>query len=109
MSTHKEKAVSYLGSVDWLFHPNYRIGLTLSRNERLPTPMELYYHGQHLATNSFEHGNKNLRKESSNNIELGFAYHTDKWDYKLSLYQNKFRNYIYNECSQPRDLRNTTA
>ncbi|EJS90374.1 hypothetical protein AAUPMC_08037, partial [Pasteurella multocida subsp. multocida str. Anand1_cattle] len=60
-----------MGSVDWLFHPNYRIGLTLSRNERLPTPMELYYHGQHLATNSFEHGNKNLRKESSNNIELG--------------------------------------
>ncbi|MGC6246027.1 TonB-dependent receptor [Pasteurella multocida] len=55
------------------------------------------YHGQHLATNSFEHGNKNLRKESSNNIELGFAYHADKWDYKLSLYQNKFRNYIYNE------------
>ncbi|WP_458796613.1 TonB-dependent receptor domain-containing protein [Pasteurella multocida] len=97
LSTHKEKAVSYLGSVDWLFHPNYRLGLTLSRNERLPTPMELYYHGQHLATNSFEHGNKNLRKESSNNIELGFAYHTDKWDYKLSLYQNKFRNYIYNE------------
>ncbi|MGC7589386.1 TonB-dependent receptor domain-containing protein [Bisgaard Taxon 46] len=97
LTPHKERAFSYLGSVEWLFHPNYRLSLTLSRNERLPTPMELYYHGQHLATNSFEHGNKNLRKESSDNIEIGFAYESDKWDYKLSVYQNKFRNYIYNE------------
>lgn len=59
--------------------------------------MELYYHGPHLATNSFEYGNKDLKKEQSNNLELGLAYQTAQAGYKLNLYYNHFKNYIYNE------------
>lgn len=97
LSTYKQHAFSYSGSAEWLFHSNYRLSVTASHNERLPTPMELYYQGKHLATNSFEYGNRHLKKESSNNIELAFAYNSDYWDYRLSAYQNRFKNYIYNE------------
>lgn len=97
LSTYKQQAFSYLGSAEWLFHDNYRLAFTASHNERLPTPMELYYQGKHLATNSFEYGNKNLRKEQSNNAEVAFAYNSEHWDYRLSAYHNRFKNYIYNE------------
>ncbi|MDO1509120.1 MULTISPECIES: TonB-dependent receptor [unclassified Neisseria] len=97
LSAYKQKAFSYSGTALWDFHPNYRLSLSASHNERLPTPMELYYHGKHLATNSFEHGNKNLKKESSNNFEIGLIHQSEKWDYKISAYHNRFHNYIHNE------------
>ena len=97
LSTYRQKAFSYSGGLLWDFAPYNRLSLTVSHNERLPTPMELYYHGKHLATNSFEYGNKNLKKERSNNFELGFRHDSDKWDVKLSGYYNRFRNYIHNE------------
>ncbi|WP_424405603.1 TonB-dependent receptor domain-containing protein [Pasteurella sp. PK-2025] len=97
LSVYKQKAFSYLGSVEWLYTPESRVSFTYSRNERLPAPMELYYQGKHLATNSFEHGNKNLRKESSDNFELSFAYNGSKWDYRVNVFHKYFNNYIYNE------------
>lgn len=97
LSTYKQNAFSYSGSAEWLFHPDYRFSIAASRNERLPTPMELYYNGKHLATNSFEYGNKNLQKEKSNNLELSFAYNSTYLDYRISGYYNRFKNYIYNE------------
>ena len=59
--------------------------------------MELYYHGKHLATNSFEHGNKALKKERSNNFEIGITHHGTRLHYKISAYHNRFANYIHNE------------
>ncbi len=37
-------------------------------------------HGQHIATNSFEYGNKDLKKEQSNNVELGLGYQAERSD-----------------------------
>ncbi|MDO5058866.1 MAG: TonB-dependent receptor [Neisseria sp.] len=97
LSTNRQHALSYSGTVLWAVTPENRVSFTASHNERLPTPMELYYHGKHLATNSFEYGNKNLKKERSNNFELGLRHISDKWDMKLSGYYNRFRNFIHNE------------
>ncbi|MDO4434489.1 MAG: TonB-dependent receptor [Alysiella sp.] len=97
LSTYRQKALSYSGSLLWDVTPELRLSFTASHNERLPTPMELYYHGKHLATNSFEHGNRDLRKESSNNYEIGLRYAGERWDAKISAYQNRFKNYIHNE------------
>lgn len=97
LSAYKQKAFSYSGTVLWDIQPNFRLSLMASHNERLPTPMELYYFGKHLATNSFEYGNKNLTRERSNNLELGWTYHGDNWHFKGSLYRNRFKNYIHNE------------
>lgn len=97
LSTYSQKAFSYSGGLLWDFAPGHRLSLTASRNERLPTPMELYYHGKHLATNSFEYGNKNLKKERSRNLEIGLSYNGEKWDYKISAYRNRFKNFIHAE------------
>lgn len=97
LSTYEQNAFSYSAATEWYFSANDRIALTFSHNERVPTPMELYYHGKHLATNSFEFGNKNLRKEKSNNIELSLSHESDRLEYKFSAYYNRFKNYIHNE------------
>ncbi|UOO76815.1 TonB-dependent receptor [Neisseria sp. Dent CA1/247] len=97
LSPRKEKAFSYSGTALWNFSLSDRLAFTASHNERLPSPMELYYHGRHLATNSFEFGNKELKKENSNNVELSWRHASDKWDVKLSTYRNRFRNFIHSE------------
>lgn len=97
LSPYDETAYAYSGTLNWFFHPDYQLSFTASHNERLPTPMELYYHGQHIATNSFEYGNKDLKKEQSNNVELGLGYQAERIGYKVSVYYNHFKNYIYNE------------
>lgn len=98
LSTDGGQALSYSGSLLWNITPEHRLSLTYSHNERLPSPMERYYHGRHLATNSFEYGNRKLQKERSNNLELGLMYDAgERWAYKASLYSNRFDNYIHNE------------
>lgn len=97
LSVRKEHARSYSGTLLWDVTPENRWAFTVSHNERLPTPMELYYHGKHLATNSYEFGNKELKKESSNNFEIAWRHASDKWDIKLSTYYNRFSNYIHGE------------
>ncbi|QGM80062.1 TonB-dependent receptor [Otariodibacter oris] len=97
LSAYKEKAVSYSGSVEWFFDDVHRLSFMYSHNERIPSPMELYYHGKHLATSSFMFGNKELMKEKSNNFEIGIDRMEGPVNYKLSVYHNRFDNYIYTE------------
>ncbi|MEG9500032.1 TonB-dependent receptor [Mannheimia indoligenes] len=97
LSPYDKTAYAYSGTFNWFFHPDYQLSFTVSHNERHPTPMELYYHGPHLATSSFEYGNKDLKKEQSNNVELGLSYQGEKFGYKTSVYYNHFNNYIFNE------------
>ncbi len=97
LTPYKSNATSYAMGAIWDINPKLRLDTTFSHNERTPTPMELYYHGKHLATNSFLYGNKDLNKEKSNNGELGLTFKGDKWRVKGSIYANKFDNYIHPE------------
>lgn len=81
----------------WNMTPHHTLSLTYSHNERLPTPMELYYQGKHLATNSLEHGNKDLRKERSDNMEVSLAFEKGDWNYTLTSYYSHFKNHIFNQ------------
>lgn len=78
LSTYKQSTASYAGTALWDITPEYRLSFTYSYNERIPSPMELYYQGGHLVTSSFEHGNKNLTKEKSDNYEIGLTHTGDK-------------------------------
>lgn len=92
---HKSTAYSYAGSLSWQPKDRHKVSLTLSHQERLPNAQELYAHGKHLATNSFDTGNKDLNKEKSNNLDVTWAFSGDKWDFKWSNYYHDFDNYIY--------------
>lgn len=86
---------SYSAAANWEFAPNYKLSLVGSHQERLPLAQELYADGLHFATNTYELGNQNLNKESSNNLELGLHYEKDKLDYHVHVYHNWFDDYIY--------------
>ena len=63
--------------------------------ERSPVPEELYAFGPHGATATFERGSVDADKEVSNNIELGFDHHHQRWSFNASVYYNQIRNFLY--------------
>lgn len=71
------------------------LGLNLSRSERTPTIEELYSNGPHLASYSYEIGNKDLKPELGYSAELSANYNTDGLNLSFSLYDNEFLNYIF--------------
>ncbi|ENX36837.1 hypothetical protein F889_00088 [Acinetobacter colistiniresistens] len=88
-------AFSVSGAANWEFAPNYKLSLVTSHQERLPLAQELYANGGHFATNTYELGDDQLKKEKSNNVELGFHYDDNKFDYHVHVYHNWFDDYIY--------------
>ena len=88
-------AFSVSGAANWEFAPNYKLSLVTSHQERLPLAQELYADGGHFATNTYELGNDQLSKEKSNNVELGFHYDDNTFDYHVHVYHNWFDEYIY--------------
>ena len=62
--------------------------------ERLPSVIELFMNGPHLATGRLETGNPNLKSETSNNFDITFNF--DNGDYYgiASFYINDVDNYI---------------
>lgn len=88
-------AFSVSGAANWEFAPDYKLSFVASHQERLPLAQELYADGGHFATNTYELGNDQLGKEKSNNVELGFHFDNDKFDYHVHVYHNWFDDYIY--------------
>ena len=71
------------------------IRLALSRNQRAPDVVEMFAFGPHLATNAFEIGSRDLRTETSYNVDLGFTFNTDFVDADLNLFYNHYDGYIF--------------
>lgn len=92
---YTKTAYSIATGIHWQFREQHKLSLTASHQERLPNAQELYAHGMHLATNSFEMGNKGLTKEKSNNIDLGISYQGEQFNYYLSGFVYNFDNYTY--------------
>lgn len=83
-----------LGAV-WKFAPQYSLGSTISRTHRLPSAEELYANGVHMATATYELGNENLGKETSDNIDLTLRKYAGATTFSLSAYRNRIDNYIF--------------
>ena len=85
-----------LGAV-WKFAPEYSLGTSLSHTHRLPTAEELFADGPHLATNTYEIGNPNLVKETSNNLDLTLRKFAGRTTFSLSAFHNQIGDYIYSQ------------
>ncbi|MCA1856970.1 TonB-dependent receptor [Massilia oculi] len=83
-----------LGAV-WKFRPQYSLRAGVARSHRLPTAEELYANGMHLATATYEIGNQDLGKETSNNIDFTLRKFEGDTSFSLSAYRNRVANYIY--------------
>nr|WP_241878760.1 TonB-dependent receptor [Psychrobacter sp. PraFG1]UNK05349.1 TonB-dependent receptor [Psychrobacter sp. PraFG1] len=76
--------------------PTTQVSARVSHSERLPASQELYANGAHLATNTWERGNLQLDKESTDGIELSLRYDNNKnFDLSTSVFYNDTDDYIY--------------
>ena len=62
--------------------------------ERLPSSIELFMNGPHLATGRFEVGNPNLNTETSNNFDITFNFDNGDFYGYASFYVTDVDNYI---------------
>jgi len=79
----------------WNFAPDYAASLSLSRAQRMPNAQELYAKGVHLATNTYERGNANLGRETSNSIDLGLRKTLGDARFSVNLFHSRVNGYIY--------------
>ena len=87
----------FSGSVGslWKFTDGYGLGLTGTRGQRAPTTEELYIHGAHHGTATYQTGSNDLSKETSSNVDLALRKTTGAVQWKVNVFHNQFNNYIF--------------
>ena len=73
---------------------NLDISLGYASVERLPSVVELFMNGPHLATGRFEVGDPTLSSETSNNFDITLNYEKDDFYAYASYYITDVDNYI---------------
>jgi iron complex outermembrane receptor protein len=73
----------------------WRAGLSLSHSERAPSIDELFSQGPHGGSQQFLIGDPDLKKETSNGVELSVHQTTGPLHFQGSIYYSRFRNFIY--------------
>ncbi len=76
-----------------------KFGTNISRTGRAPSVEELYSDGPHVATQSFEIGDIDLRSERSWNGEIYARYDSTRFDLSATLYANRFGSFIYESAT----------
>lgn len=89
------RPLSLSGALTLRFTPKTRLTGTLSRPERAPDVQELYSLGPHLATRTYSIGNRNLRTESMQRLDLGLVHDWDGGAVHLNTFRYDARDFIY--------------
>jgi iron complex outermembrane receptor protein len=92
-TSHRGTSMS-AGAV-WTFAPDYSLGFSLSRSQRLPTAEELYANGPHAATRTVELGSVDLDEETSHNAELTLRKFAGRTTFSVSVFRNQVNDFIY--------------
>ena len=71
------------------------IELSYASVARVPSAVELFMEGPHLATQRYEVGNHNLTEETSNNTDLTFTFYGQIFFSELALFKNRVDDYVY--------------
>lgn len=101
LAPKKHRALSYAFALDKDFG-DMRTFVKYARIERAPTAQELYAHGAHLATNSFELGNNSLKAEKLHALSAGVLGQISDYDYQIEGYYHDYGNYIYQKALNDR-------
>ncbi|MFC3076625.1 TonB-dependent receptor domain-containing protein [Phenylobacterium terrae] len=86
---------SLSASALWTFAPGYSAALAISRSQRAPTAQELYARGVHLATNTYEIGDRNLDEETANTVDLTFRKTEGDTTFTVGLFHHRIEDYIF--------------
>lgn len=86
---------NFSASATWHFTERQQLSFALAQSQRAPSVEELFAHGPHPATASYLVGDANLSEETSNNIELGYHWHTDSFQFSTNIFYNQIHDFIY--------------
>jgi iron complex outermembrane receptor protein len=70
------------------------LNLGFSSVERLPSVIELFMNGPHMATGRFEVGDPTLSSETSNNFDISLSFDNGEYFASASFFINDVDNYI---------------
>jgi len=70
------------------------LNLGFSSVERLPSVIELFMNGPHMATGRFEEGDPTLNAETSNNFDISLNFDNGEYFANASFFINDVDNYI---------------
>lgn len=87
--------LSLSAGLAWRLDAIWHLTFNLDRAQRAPAEEELYAHGPHAASATFEIGDPLLRAETAHQIELATHYHGERFDAKLSMYANRYDDFIH--------------
>lgn len=87
--------VSLSSGIRWDLGEPVSVSLSGSRSVKLPTAEELFSDGPHLATRSFEIGNRDLTEEVSYSLDATLHYHLEAFRGSVSGFVNEFSDYIF--------------
>ncbi|HUG46600.1 MAG TPA: TonB-dependent receptor [Sphingomicrobium sp.] len=79
--------------------PRVTAGVNLSRTERSPAAEELFANGPHIASQSFELGNPDLKKEKSLGLEAYARMHKAGVEFSATMFANWFDDFIYQQAT----------
>jgi iron complex outermembrane receptor protein len=80
--------------VSWVPSEGWKVGANYIRGARAPAPEELLSNGMHAATQSFEIGDPNFRKETSDGFEAYVRYDGEGHSVSLTGYVTDFDGFI---------------
>ena len=89
-----ENTNSFAVSIGRDLTDNLDINLGFSSVERMPSVIELFMNGPHLATGRFEVGDPTLSSETSNNVDISFNFDNGEYFGYASFFINDVDNYI---------------
>jgi iron complex outermembrane receptor protein len=79
--------------------PQAKAGINISRTERAPAAEELFSNGPHIATQAFEIGDPNLKKEKSLGAEAYIRIDRRAFELNLTGFANRFDDFIYESAT----------
>ncbi|MCY7270692.1 MAG: TonB-dependent receptor [Sphingomonas bacterium] len=77
--------------------PRMKLGANLSRTGRAPSAEELFSNGPHIATQSFEIGDPDLKVEKSTGAEAYFRVEKARWSFSATAFATWFDDFIYQD------------
>jgi iron complex outermembrane receptor protein len=95
LPSNRTSTFSASAAGEWRFADDWHLRLGLDRAQRAPVAEELYSDGAHVATQTVEIGDPDLDRETANQVELGLHYHGPVLELRLSVFDNRFDDFIY--------------
>jgi len=87
--------INLSATTTWHFTEDQQFSLGLAQSQRAPSVEELLANGPHPATGSYLIGDDNLNEETSTNIEFGYHWHHDNFQFSTNVFYNHVKDFIY--------------